>query len=146
VDLLAQRAPSGRLRAQGRPARAAGTGDADGVAGGLADAAAARLRRGDLGAHRRGTFEKFLGGVHRLEAVGFTLERSPEEAWPHFKGWRVNYEAVAYAIADRVVAVPGPWAGARTHLPGLQIVPRRPPDRRPTELPGRSAAGPEGLG
>ena len=42
------------------------------------------------------TFEEVLGGVHRLEAVGFTLERSPEEAWPHFKGWRVNYEAVAH--------------------------------------------------
>ncbi|MGH3118792.1 MAG: hypothetical protein ACRDQ2_17095, partial [Gaiellales bacterium] len=58
------------------------------------------------------TYEEFLGGVHRMEEAGFEMERSPEEAWVHFRGWRVNYEQVAYAIADEVVAPPGPWSGA----------------------------------
>ena len=77
------------------------------------------------------TYEEFRSGVKHLEQVGFPMERSPEEAWLHFRGWRVNYEAVAYALADRVVAPPGPWSGPRQHLPGQQIVPQRPANRRP---------------
>jgi len=77
------------------------------------------------------TYEEFEGAVARLEKAGFPMERTPEEAWPHFRGWRVNYESVAYAIADRVVAPPGPWSGPRQHLPDVAIVPVRPPDRRP---------------
>lgn len=77
------------------------------------------------------TYEEFNGGVRRLESVGFPMERTAEEAWDHFKGWRVNYESVAYALADSVVAPPGPWSGPRRHLPGMAIVPERPPNRRP---------------
>lgn len=79
------------------------------------------------------TLDEFTGGVRRLEEVGFPMERTPEEAWPHFHGWRVNYEGIAYALADAVVAPPGPWSGPRNHLPGMTIVPQRPPDRRPDE-------------
>jgi hypothetical protein len=77
------------------------------------------------------TYEEFHGGFRRLEEVGFPMERTAEEAWEHFRGWRVNYEAVAYALADLVTAPPGPWSGTRRHLPGMTIVPQRPPDRRP---------------
>ena len=80
------------------------------------------------------TYEEFAGGVHRLEKVGFPMERTIEEAWDHFKGWRVNYESVAYALADAVVAPPGPWSGPRRHLPGMALVPERPPDRRPNDV------------
>jgi hypothetical protein len=79
------------------------------------------------------TYEEFLGGVHRLEEAGFPMERTPEEAWPHFRGWRVNYESVAYALADLVVAPPGPWSGPRHHLPGLAIAPIRPANRTPED-------------
>jgi hypothetical protein len=79
------------------------------------------------------TYEEFVGAVHRLEEVGFPLERSPEEAWPHFQGWRVNYESIAYALADGTVAPPGPWSGGRNHLPGVAIVPQRPVNRRPED-------------
>lgn len=79
------------------------------------------------------TFDEFTGGVRRLEEVGFPMERSAEEAWPHFRGWRVNYESIAYSLADAVVAPPGPWSGPRSDLPGMAIVPQRPPDRRPDE-------------
>ena len=77
------------------------------------------------------TYEEFAGGARRLEEAGFPMERIPEEAWPHFQGWRVNYESIAYTLADMVVAPPGPWSGGRNHLPGMTIVPQRPPNRRP---------------
>ena len=79
------------------------------------------------------TYEEFLGGVERLQEIGFPMERTPEEAWIHFRGWRVNYEEIAYILADAVVAPPGPWSGPRRHLPDMNIVPQRPPDRRPDD-------------
>jgi hypothetical protein len=79
------------------------------------------------------TYEEFLGGVARVRELGFPMERTPEEAWPHFRGWRVNYEAIAYTLADAVVAPPGPWSGPRSHLPGMTIVPQRPANRRPED-------------
>jgi hypothetical protein len=79
------------------------------------------------------TYEEFEAGVKRAVEVGFPIERSVEEAWPHFRGWRVNYEGVAYALADWVVAPPGPWSGSRAHLPGMAIIPQRPADRRPED-------------
>ena len=30
------------------------------------------------------------------------MERTAEEAWPDFRGWRVNYESVAYRLCDRL--------------------------------------------
>lgn len=59
------------------------------------------------------TYEDFLLGIERLQAVGFEMERTPQEAWPHFQGWRINYEQLAYTLADRVDAVPAPWSGPR---------------------------------
>lgn len=79
------------------------------------------------------TYEEYVGGIERLRALGFPMERTPEEAWPHFRGWRVNYEALAYALADQTVAAPAPWSGSRPQLPGLVIVPVRPPNRRPED-------------
>jgi hypothetical protein len=79
------------------------------------------------------TYEEFLGGVARVRELGFPMERTAEEAWPHFRGWRVNYESIAYALADAVVAPPGPWSGPRSHLPGMAIVPQRPANRRPED-------------
>jgi hypothetical protein len=79
------------------------------------------------------TFDQFAGGVRRLEEAGFPMERTAEEAWPHFSGWRINYESIAYTLADSTVAPPGPWSGPRNHLPGMTIVPQRPPNRSPDE-------------
>lgn len=78
-------------------------------------------------------YEEFASGVERLAQVEFPMDRTPEEAWPDFKGWRVNYESLAYSLADLVVAPPGPWSGERSHLPGMAIVPERPPDRSPKD-------------
>ncbi len=77
------------------------------------------------------TFEEFDAAVTQLNSSGFAMERTAEEAWPHFVGWRVNYEEVAYALADRLVAPPAPWSGHRSHLSRGTEGPHRPPHRRP---------------
>jgi hypothetical protein len=77
------------------------------------------------------TFEEFQQGLQHIARVGWEFERTPEEAWAHFRGWRVNYESVAYALADRIVAPPALWSGTRRHLPGPPMAPWRPPQRAP---------------
>jgi hypothetical protein len=77
------------------------------------------------------TFEEFESAVHMLAEIGFPMERTAEEAWPNFRGWRVNYESNAYRLADRAVSPPAPWSGPRTHLRGGPVAPRRPPQRSP---------------
>jgi hypothetical protein len=42
------------------------------------------------------TYDEFFDAVVRLREVDFPIEREPEAAWPHFVGWRVNYEQAAY--------------------------------------------------
>jgi hypothetical protein len=76
-------------------------------------------------------FAEFAQAVTMLEGSGFHIERSAEEAWTHFKGWRVNYETVAYRLADRLTAPPAPWSGPRRHLRTGVVEPRRPPQRHP---------------
>jgi hypothetical protein len=76
-------------------------------------------------------FEEFAAAVDQLRAVGFPMDRDAAEAWPHFRGWRVNYEALAYALAERLDAVPAPWSGPR-RWPAVTIPVRRPPNRAPS--------------
>jgi hypothetical protein len=76
------------------------------------------------------TFEEFAEGVERVTAAGFRVERSAEEAWPHYRGWRVNYESTAYTLARKVDAVPARWSGTRD-WPSTPITTIRPPHRRP---------------
>lgn len=78
-------------------------------------------------------FEEFVVGIERLREVDFEMERTPEEAWADFRGWRVNYESIAYELMERVVAPPGPWSGERSRLRGVTIQPQRPADRRPND-------------
>jgi hypothetical protein len=77
------------------------------------------------------TYDDFLEAIARLEEVEFPLERSPEEAWPDFVGWRLNYEEAAFCIAKAVDAVPAFWSGPRRHKNCPQIPPERPPLGRP---------------
>jgi hypothetical protein len=87
------------------------------------------------------TYEEFSDGLDRLAAVGFPMEVSREEAWRHFRGWRVNYEAAAYLLADRLVAVPAPWSGERPSLrlrADQPVVPVRPRHRSPDDPEGRT--------
>jgi hypothetical protein len=76
-------------------------------------------------------FAEFESAVQRLADYGFPMERTAEEAWPHFKGWRINYEHSAYFIADHFTAPLAPWSGTRRHLRAGVVEPLRPPHRSP---------------
>jgi hypothetical protein len=80
------------------------------------------------------TYEEFDQAVAMLRDIGFPMERTAEEAWPEFRGWRVNYEPAAYYLASRYTAPPAPWSGQRRHLRAGVVQPRRPPQRRPGKL------------
>jgi hypothetical protein len=73
------------------------------------------------------TYEEFLDAVARLRRVDFAIEREPEDAWPEFVGWRVNYEKAAYAMASAVFAPPALWSGPR-RVAVTPVPPLRPPD------------------
>ncbi|WP_371502014.1 hypothetical protein OG871_33730 [Kitasatospora sp. NBC_00374] len=75
-------------------------------------------------------FAEFDAAVAMVTASGFPAERDAAEAWPHFRGWRVNYEAIGYELARRSDAVPSLWTGPRD-FPAVPIPPSRPADRRP---------------
>lgn len=77
------------------------------------------------------SYEEFLAGIERIASTSFPMERTPEQAWPDFRGWRVNYESVAYALAARLDAVPAPWTGPR-RTKDVAVAPKRPPNRTPT--------------
>lgn len=74
------------------------------------------------------TKQEFLDAAQRVKAAGMVFERDPETAWPHFKGWRVNYEAAAYALAADLDVVPALWSGDRNR-PGPALPPVEPVDR-----------------
>jgi hypothetical protein len=78
------------------------------------------------------TEDSFQDALHHLEDVGWTMQRGAADSWVHFRGWRVNYEAVAYGIADAVNAPPALWAGPRSNLPPRLQPPERPPHREPS--------------
>jgi hypothetical protein len=75
------------------------------------------------------TYGEFVDAIARLAEVNFPLGRSSEDAWVEFVGWRVNYEAAAYALARAIDAPPAMWSGPRRHpIPTIQ--PLRPATRR----------------
>jgi hypothetical protein len=78
------------------------------------------------------TYEQFASAVEMLRSVNYPIEVSTEEAWPNFRGWRVNYEAVAYALAHAVDAPPAMWSGTR-RWPFVPISPSRPVTRRASD-------------
>jgi hypothetical protein len=77
------------------------------------------------------TEAEFAAAVDQLHAVGYVTERDAAAAWQHFRGWRVNYESLAYRWANRVFAPPAPWSGTRSGLREQNVAPRRPPHRTP---------------
>jgi hypothetical protein len=77
------------------------------------------------------TYEEFLEGTDRLALTEYPFERTPEEAWPHFRGWRVNYEALMDEFTRRVVPPPAPWFLPRPELGAVEwprILNRTPDD------------------
>jgi hypothetical protein len=76
------------------------------------------------------TYEDFLAGIAHMATQDFPMERSPEEAWAQFHGWRVNYESLAYRLAYDIDAVPALWSGPR-RTSSAQVAPKTPVDRKP---------------
>jgi hypothetical protein len=85
------------------------------------------------------SFNEYAQAVEMLASVGFPIEKGAKESWPDFRGWRVNYEEVAYRLAEWLTAPPAPWSGPRRHLRVHTVVPRRPPQRAPGEIARPSA-------
>jgi hypothetical protein len=79
------------------------------------------------------SYEEFRAAADMLDEAGFPREVSPQEAWPQFHGWRVNYEALVYDIANRTTAPPGLWSGYREGLSGVVFAPERPRHRHPDD-------------
>lgn len=84
------------------------------------------------------TQEKFFKAVEHVTSNGFPAERSAEEAWPHFKGWRINYESIAYQLAYLLDAPPAKWTGKRYGDLG-EMEPSRPVNRQPGGRTGSPA-------
>jgi hypothetical protein len=72
------------------------------------------------------TYTDFQQAAAMLREVGYPIERSDEEAWPHFRGWRANYDSTALLLAKRLDAPPALWTGPR-RWPSTPIAPHRPP-------------------
>jgi hypothetical protein len=88
------------------------------------------------------TKAEFEAAVERMRRAGWEFERSADEAWPHFHGWRVNYEGAAYALARFLDLPPAVWSGTRPgHRPPPQL-PARPPHREPGQDENRARAVP----
>jgi hypothetical protein len=85
-------------------------------------------------------YEEFLEAIWRLERAGVPMERPPEDAWADFRGWRVNYESIAYRLADLVYAPNAPWSGPRTSVDDPVLAPARPAHRAPETPEGDPAA------
>ena len=72
------------------------------------------------------SYEAFGEAINRLRQVDFPVQRPIDEAWVDFLGWRVNYEAAAYALARFANAPPALWSGPRRNEIE-SIAPLRPP-------------------
>jgi hypothetical protein len=59
------------------------------------------------------TFEEFSEAIDGLRSLEFAVARPIEDIWTDFVGWRVNYEAAAYALAWAIDAPPALWSGPR---------------------------------
>ena len=78
------------------------------------------------------TYEDFEAAVEMLRSVNYPVQVSTGDAWPDFRGWRVNYEAVAFALAFALDAPPALWSGPR-RWPSEPVSPIRPPARRASD-------------
>jgi hypothetical protein len=88
------------------------------------------------------SYDDFVEAIERLRRVDYPIQRPLEDAWADFLGWRVNYEAAAYALASMIDAPPALWSGPRRHEIE-QIAPLRPRTAvtkkgAKAEKPGRS--------
>jgi hypothetical protein len=83
------------------------------------------------------TYGQFASAVEMLRSVNYPIQVATEDAWPNFRGWRVNYEAVACALAYALDAPPALWSGTR-RWPFEPISPTRPVTRQASDARPRA--------
>jgi hypothetical protein len=75
------------------------------------------------------SFDDFRAATAMLRELGYPIERTDEEAWPHFRGWRANYDTAALLLARQLDAPPALWTGPR-RWPSTPMPPQRPALKR----------------
>jgi hypothetical protein len=88
-------------------------------------------------------YAEFEQAVTMLRRLNYPLERTAEQAWPHFRGWRLNYDMTALALAKALDAPPSLWSGPR-RFPSVPMQPLRPAVRSAGEgmkVPPQDSAG-----
>jgi hypothetical protein len=78
------------------------------------------------------SYPDFERAVAMLQQLNYPLERTAEQAWPHFRGWRLNYDTTALELAKALDAPPALWSGPR-RFPSVPVAPRRPAVRPATD-------------
>ena len=78
------------------------------------------------------SYAEFEQAVSMLRELNYPLERTAEQAWPHFRGWRLNYDMTALALAKALDAPPSLWSGSR-RFASAPMQPVRPAVRAATE-------------
>ena len=71
------------------------------------------------------SFDQFMDAAEMLRGLGYPIDRTPEQAWPHFRGWRANYDTAALLLSRQLDAPPALWTGPR-RWPSTPIPPHRP--------------------
>ena len=84
-------------------------------------------------------YAEFEEAVDMLSSIGLRIERTAAQAWPHFRGWRVNYEDAPYGLAKHIDAVPARWSGPRRREE-QPIPPVRPVNKKPATTGSADAA------
>jgi hypothetical protein len=89
------------------------------------------------------SYQEFAAAVDLLRAVNYPVERPAEQAWPDFRGWRVNYDTTVLALARALDAPPALWSGTR-RWPATPMPPLRPSNRLPHDVSPPRPTGPTG--
>lgn len=58
--------------------------------------------------------EEFFAVYEQMAAAGVSVVADRAEAWQHYRGWRVNYDAVLVGIAHVIMAPYAPWVSDRS--------------------------------
>ncbi len=81
------------------------------------------------------SFQEFTEAWALLDGVAYDAEVDAETAWKDFKGWRVNWEGNAFALARQIEAPPLDWSGPRNgDIP--RLLRDRPRNRRFDDIDG----------
>lgn len=76
------------------------------------------------------SYEEFAQAYTMLANMGYPIERDVAQAWPNYRGWRVNYDSIALRLAKVLDAPPTLWSGDR-RWPSTPTQPKRPASRLP---------------